>query len=508
MAPDLSPQKKKLFAIVAVCILIALLLGGVNFSFKFKVTTTHVGPTQKTWPIPPPNVQVTTGARDNNEPSIAISPKDPLTMVAGSNDYNTPNQDAWTGYYVTHDGGKTWKEGLLPGYDGGPQSALSGFHGAGDPVIVADKNGNFYYAGIAFKRALIPNSPGGFGWNPGYDNCVFVAYSNDNGDTFTPVIVWEALASRVRFNDKEWVAVDSKTGNVYLVWAIFTLMSAARVLFSRSTDGGKTWSRPLTVSENTQAEFSIQGSAIVVDSESNVHITFLDFNTNTVRYAKSTDQGQSFSSPVDVAPFTGLPSALPNGNYRTPTMTMLAVDNSMTNTSGSLYVTWATYDSGNADIMLAYSHDKGGSWTGPVKVNNDNTTNDQFFPAVAVSQEGWVHVGFYDRRNDTNNSLFEYWWGISFDGGETFPINMPMANASSNGDYSRSTTNDFIGDYTGITSENSTVAAVWCDTRLSSEQKAGSEIFAAIVDYRELLKENEKDLGVTIPWPQTNETTP
>ena len=42
----------------------------------------------------PPNVPVTTLGNDNNEPSIAISPIDPMTMVAGSNDYNTPVNDA------------------------------------------------------------------------------------------------------------------------------------------------------------------------------------------------------------------------------------------------------------------------------------------------------------------------------------------------------------------------------------------------------------------------------
>jgi hypothetical protein len=156
--------------------------------------------------------------------------------------------------------------------------------------------------------------------------------------------------------------------------------------------------------------------------------------------------------------------------------------------------------------MLAYSHDNGASWKGPVKVNNDTTQNDQFFPAVAVSQEGWVHVGFYDRRNDTNNTLFEYWTGISFDGGATFPINYPLANASSNGDYSRANDNDFIGDYTGITSVNGTVAAVWCDLRDSSQEKAGDQIFSVAYNYQEFLKAHEDQIDYPIPWVEGNET--
>ena len=64
------------------------------------------------------NYPVTTKDMDNNEPHLAINPQNHLNIVAGSNDYNTPRQDAWPGYYTTFDGGKTWTEELIPGYPG------------------------------------------------------------------------------------------------------------------------------------------------------------------------------------------------------------------------------------------------------------------------------------------------------------------------------------------------------------------------------------------------------
>jgi hypothetical protein len=215
---------------------------------------------------------------DNNEPSIAISATDHDTLVAGSNDYNTQNSDAWCGHYVTHDRGKTWKQGLVGGYPGGPINSLTGFHGAGDPVIVPDSTGGFYYAGIAFKRARNPINPIGFGINPGVDNCVFVARSTNNGDSFDQVvIVWAALESLVRFDDKEWVACDpNNPQNVYLVWVIFTAMLVARLMLSRSTDGGLSWSVPIAISETRAAEINLQGAAIVVDNSSAVHVTWIE----------------------------------------------------------------------------------------------------------------------------------------------------------------------------------------------------------------------------------------
>ena len=500
----LETRTRKIFAIVAA----AILLGAGAGVFLFRPggpLSPFRPPSEQRYPVPPYNTAVATGPMDNNEPSIAISATDHDTLVAGSNDYNTQNSDAWCGHYVTHDRGKTWKQGLVGGYPGGPINSLTGFHGAGDPVIVPDSTGGFYYAGIAFKRARNPLNPIGFGINPGVDNCVFVARSTNNGDSFDQVvIVWAALESLVRFDDKEWVACDpNNPNNVYLVWVIFTAMLVARLMCSRSTDGGLSWSVPIAISETRAAEINLQGAAIVVDNSSAVHVTWIDYGTGNIRYAYSTDNGQSFSTPVNVAPIQPIPSPLPNCSYRTPDMTALAVDTSETGTAGSLYVTWADYASGDADVLLSYSHDGGSSWEGPVRVNNDPEANgaDQFYPTVAVSAEGWVHVSFYDRRQDPNNTMLEYWWAMSFDGAMSFPLNIPMSNTSFDGAWSRTGTSDFIGDYTTIVANNETVAAVWCDMRDGSETAGQSNIYAAVVPYKELLRDNHIE-NVTVPWPE------
>ena len=438
------------------------------------------------------NYPASSGDMDNNEPTLAINPTDPNNIVAAANDYNTPTGVPWCGFYTSFDGGETWREGLVPGYpDDSGTSELSGFQGAGDPVLATSSSGEFYLAGIAFKRSRNPLNPIGFGLNIGRSSCLFVARSSDNGASFDKVsIVFTALQSVITFHDKEWLAVDQNNGNVYVCWSMFHVMALSQLAFSRSMDNGQSWSRPIIISEFESAEMQIQGSAIVVDNSGNIHVTWIDFSANQVRHALPTDQGQSFSNPTSIAPITPIPGNLPNGNYRTPTMTMLAVDNSDSNLSGSLYVTWADYSHGDSDVFLAYSNDNGNSWDGPVRVNNDTEENglDQFFPAVAVSNDGLVHVTFYDRRNDENNTLLEYWWAISFDGGQTFPVNFKLSNAAFNGDYSRDGDNDFIGDYTGVVATNDTVAAVWCDTREGSEDDGDSEIYFVGVPYLEVIE--------------------
>jgi hypothetical protein len=432
------------------------------------------------------NVAVTTIPESNNEPALAVDPNDPLHIVAASNDYGTPNGDAWVGYYVSWDGGETWTRDLIPGYLGGPVSELTGMDLTGDPVVCFDADGDVFISGLYAKRDRNPLNPLGFGWNIGRADGIFVAKSTDGGETFDQInILVTAMQTLISFHDKEWMAVDMDNGNVYVVWVVFNALMVATVLFSRSTDNGNSYSTPQVISEFQAREFGSQGSTIQVGPDGTIHIAWIDFNEGQVRYTYSTNSGQTFSTPQSICDVVEIPRTMEGNNYRTPTLLMSAVDLSETNTSGYLYITWNDYRNGDADILLIYSWDNGQTWSEPLRVNDDEEGNgfDQFFSAVAVSPQGWVHMVFYDRRDDENNSLIWSYYAISKNGGQNFTLNMNMSDESFEGDYSRNGDNDFIGDYIGITATNTTAYAVWCDTRDGSSEIGRSEIYFGAVDF-------------------------
>ena len=135
--------------------------------------------------IPGNNVNMVSGAKfptgdpflqRQNEPSLAVSTRNPLHLLAGANDYRTVdlpgpfeplrgekmNADAWLGLYKSFDGGRTWQSTLLPGFPqdvsaDGLASPIKGREAATDGVVKSGTNGLFYYVGLAFDRGT--NAP-------------------------------------------------------------------------------------------------------------------------------------------------------------------------------------------------------------------------------------------------------------------------------------------------------------------------------------------------------------
>ena len=245
--------------------------------------------------------------RQANEPFSVVDPTDPDTVVAGWNDYCLTDLGAgWQGFAYSTDRGETWTDSLVPGYpqdtsEEGQRSPLYGDHtDAGDPIAAFDNDGNLFVGGISFNRTGPVNGDvyvATYGTNPVGDYPV---------DYLRTRIVGEGTPTRGLgggiFQDKPLLEVDrtggEHDGNVYVCWSRFTGGGQNRILFSRSTDTGRTFSRPISLTTPGQIG-SVQGCDIAVEADGNVYVTYRTFPIGSRRSAglafnRSTDGGASF----------------------------------------------------------------------------------------------------------------------------------------------------------------------------------------------------------------------
>ena len=67
-----------------------------------------------------------------------------------------------------------------------------------------------------------------------------------------------------------------------------------------------------------------------------------------------------------------------------------------------VYTEETVNENNDTDIMVRTSTNDGATWSAPVRVNDDLTTRSQFLPYIALDRlSGTVAVGFHDARNDT-----------------------------------------------------------------------------------------------------------
>lgn len=485
----LSNLSKKHMALLLVLILLLAGLGGFMYKTTSTKKTTVVVPPKPIYPFVDCvtnkcNFPLTMLPRPSAETAVAVNPKDPNNIVASSNDLNNPSQDVWLHFYTTKDGGKTWGDGIVPGYRGGPPSLMTGMGTACDPALAFDNDNNVYLAGVGYNR---------HGVNFGRENMIFVARSSNGGTSFDQVTMVHTawISGRLQFDDKEWIAADLKTGNVYVTWTIFTGNYLGQIVFSKSTDKGLTWSLPRKLADVT-ADINGQGSYVQVDDNGTIHVVWRDFTDDSVHYTRSSDAGSTWEAVRSIIQMKPPNSPLINATYRVPTMPTMVIDDTHGPYRGSIYIAWSDNRTGDSDAFLAYSRDWGKTWnTTFVRMNNDTVGNgaDQFFPALAISPQGWIHTMFYDRRYDMNHTLLGVTYAVSTDGGQNFRINLNVTDKIFDGDRGgksywsefRGDTTGFVGDYLGIGANNTTAFLTWSDDRNASPTDGNSDIYAAMV---------------------------
>ncbi|MGB6303358.1 MAG: sialidase family protein, partial [Acidobacteriaceae bacterium] len=411
---------------------------------------------------PAPQAQVTTLTEPGyfSEPSVAVNPINPKQVVVA---YQVPANIAYS-----TDAGQHWEHAA--------NTAPKDFKVSGDVSVTYDNQGHAILCSIAFNKLGTFNYWG----HATKTNAVLIRRSLDGGKTWEPdpiTVSQQTQAPGIPMEDKPYIVADTShgkyAGNLYIAWTRWSLVDS-RMVLSRSTDDGKTWSTPMEIDQTPglprDDNGALEGFDGAVGADSTVYAVWSA--GNHLQFTTSRDGGKTFAKAKNIIRTAPTMFAVQDFD-RANGFPQIAVDTrSGDHNHAHLYVTWSDYRNGDIDVFCSRSLDGGKKWSAPVRVNTDAIHDgaDQFFQWLSVDPvTSAVSILFYDRRLDPENKKTLVTLARSTDDGQSFQnyawSEKPFVAAEQ----------DFMGDYSGIASFNDRVYGAWAEDTVPKKKTPDKE---------------------------------
>src|SRR6185436_10374593 len=419
----------------------------------------------------------------DGEIQIAVNHRNTNQMVAAANTWNAAgaacNNEQTQSVFYSSNGGTTWDYTCAPSNNVFALGTCTGTVFGSDPALYWNDNNEVF-----LNYMLLCSS----GSSTKYS--MVVARSADGGATWVKQGIIKNAWSTLTLEDKNFYAIDNTStspfyGRHYTCWD-----RSNNEKFAFSTNNGVNWTE---VDLPTAPVGGIDlGCEIAVQKNGTVHVVWESLTCGTnctderMWYTRSTNGGTTWSTPVQVHDhnLSGFSGTNPQVADQRGVAPFGAVDvhNSGGACDGTLYATYGDYTSGGVnetDIWVTRSTNGGTTWSTPVKVNDDGLAGRiQFHPFLQVDQSnGNVVVGWHDARNDTNNRKVEIFTGRSTNCGVSFEANVKASQASSEFNnsgisYTDENTTDNpnrnpnqYGEYLGLDVKSGKAYMAWVDTR-------------------------------------------
>lgn len=351
------------------------------------------------------------------------------SVVVGFGDTEPGNANSSAGYSVSKDGGMSFRDlGVLPvstqdsGY--GPDAV------GGDILSLACGNSSLFYYAAPF---MAKNFPAGFNCDP---TCVAisVSISKDGGTTWGFPQVAAASFFDTHEIDSPSIAVDpTAPQRLYVAYLDTNFVGpfdysfpecegygAMELRVVSSSDGGATWTPHVVdhacdTSTDPERNGRFLAPKVTVSPGGKVYVTYEYHPVSTppapneIRFTRSLDQANSFSTPIVVSK-KAVDNALPQ----------IAVDRTSSTHRGEIYLTWSGAPTGTyTDVLVADSVNFGLSFSFPRPISpapEAGTGRFQTNPVISVDNDGQVAACYYETptNSPTSSSAYSYNCNLSF----------------------------------------------------------------------------------------------
>jgi hypothetical protein len=414
----------------------------------------------------PTNIDVSQRSTNESEETVAVNPTNPNNIVIVTN-VDHPAAGLFEG--VSFDGGSTWKTYLIGDNDNLGAACC-------DPSLSFDNYGNLFMTYL---------------YNVG--NVVPIALSTDGGMHFNvianiakpPKQSLSASGERrglFRFVDQPTI----KAGNGE-VWVVFNgggpMVATGAPVTGLGQFGAFITPEVVSGTNNcTYGDVAIGPTGQVMQvcslTESGQGGGKLFVNVDPDGLGPAGFGTRVFVTETHVGGFDFIPAQPDRSVDAEPG---LAWDRTGGPHNGRVYLVYTLEhpnESNNMDIYVRFSDDEGATWSGPVRVNDDQTKNSQFLPKISLDPtSGNLAVVWYDSRNDLGtggpgdtdgvpNDDAQFWGAFSTDGGKTFTANIQISAGTSNSHDSGNGID--YGDYTGLSFFGGIAHPAWADNSNST----------------------------------------
>jgi hypothetical protein len=296
---------------------------------------------------------------------------------------------------------------------------------------------------------------------------VLVATSNDGGNTWAPAkVAIRPTSPDIGLGRPLMTVVPGNSGADTILLSSWTCHPGVPagtvcdgVVFSRSNDGGQTYTDPVVVNDPPAGQNSSQPA---MDKDGIVYMTFQRrYSDGPVELylAKSADGGKAWTvSLLDRQIQIGM-------QYDSAKIVHDPL-------SGALYTTWADSRTGRFQIFFRKSLDKGVSWgeRSVLLAPDRDATGSSRSPSISVAPNGRIDVVYYHTSPAPDRQAFDdVFWAYSVDGGENFlarQVNEAPINRNRGYSGPAATMKELGNHYPpGVASTDTAAYVVWSDTR-------------------------------------------
>jgi hypothetical protein len=229
---------------------------------------------------------------------------------------------------------------------------------------------------------------------PEHNYDIFFIKSEDNGKTFSKAI---NLSNSTEFSERPQIAV-SKNG-IFIVWTDTINPNNKEIIFTKSEDNGKTFSKAVNISNNSKnsssQEISVFNENVYVVWQESDKSNIDESNEGNIILIKSIDGGNTFKDSILLVNNTidAFPKIDSYGN--------------------NVYIVWNNENKNSSGLFLVKSSDKGNNFDEVIKLSVDNNFGESQISVnkneVLISWGGLLTKNIdnihYVKSNDNGNTF-------------------------------------------------------------------------------------------------------